>query len=258
MQTTYSSRDRPRCRYATAEEVLAEFFDVRMRLYATRKAAQEKSTAARRDRLANRARFLDMVVRGEIELTRRNKRELADLLEAKGFTPVANFGDAAAPPPGDASYAGGGEEDAGATAAAAAAPADGDATALGAAAAGTAGAGAGASPERYSYLLSMQLWQLTREGVDTALAAGAGAEAELAALQVRAWRYAFPYVHPIGLMDIRIEGLAGGHVAGGPRGALGRAQPARVRAVSAPQRVVASGIAVRAFSRSHLVAVSLT
>ena len=152
-------------RYATPADILTDFIAVRRALYAERKAHLIAVLGDDVERLANRARFILAVVRGELRVSNRRKAELlAELHDAgyKGFEPAAG----AAASAGDDAQ--GADDD-------------------GAAAGISTGIGGNGSDlpvallsRRYAYLLSQPLWSLTMEKVDALRAELAGKEGKKA------------------------------------------------------------------------------
>lgn len=125
-------------KYDTPEDVLREFYGLRLGLYAKRRASLLRAAEAELLRLSNKTRFIIAVVDGELVLSNRKRADIEADLEARGFDRLPSNKKKAA--------------------AAAAAAAEGEAE-------DGADAGAGAA-ESYDYLLSMSLVSLTLEKVE--------------------------------------------------------------------------------------------
>jgi len=142
-------------KYDSPEQLLREFFSLRMVMYAKRKAALLAALSGEWERLDNKARFILEVVKGTFKVSNVPKATLLQELADKGysmFDPAAGKGSAGV----DAEE----EEEDGAAAAKVLTPSRG-----------------------YNYLLSMPLWSLTEEKVAALTAELEAKEAELAALR---------------------------------------------------------------------------
>lgn len=123
-------------KYETPEEIIAEFYELRLVLYQKRKAHLTDQLTEQWTKLDNRVRFIKAVISGELVVANRKKADLLNELQAKGYTPYNRTPASAA----DADAAGVDEA------------ANDDTTAATASSA-------------YDYLLSMPLWSLTHEKV---------------------------------------------------------------------------------------------
>eukprot|EP00899_Mesostigma_viride_P024673 jgi/Mesvir1/5390/Mv15465-RA.1 len=154
-------------KYNTPEDIIREFYDMRLPLYEARKADQVAHIEANLVRLNNKARFVLMVVKGELVISNRKKADLLADLAARGFAPLtgpakAGASKAAASPEETT------EEDS----------EEGEEGAAGPVTAVAAKKGGG-----YDYLLSMPLWSLTLEKVQELCRERDELEKELVALQ---------------------------------------------------------------------------
>ena len=141
-------------KYDSPEQLLREFFSLRMVMYAKRKAALLAALSGEWERLDNKARFILEVVKGTFKVSNVPKATLLAELADRGysmFDPSAGKGSAGVDADEDE------EEDAPSKA---------------------------LTPSRgYNYLLSMPLWSLTEEKVAALTAELEAKEAELAALR---------------------------------------------------------------------------
>ncbi|KAL8737626.1 MAG: hypothetical protein Q9181_001499 [Wetmoreana brouardii] len=125
-------------KYATVEDILKEFYGVRIKYYQRRKAYMLAQMNKDLEKYTNQARFIKMIMDGQLIISRKKKADLVQELKAKKFKPIAKVTDASkqgelAPIADDDEES---EED----------------------------IETGASS--YDYLLGMPLWSLTRERVD--------------------------------------------------------------------------------------------
>ncbi|CAH9108152.1 unnamed protein product [Cuscuta epithymum] len=74
-------------KYDTPEQIMEEFFIVRLEFYAKRKAILLEFLETELLKLDNKVRFILGVVRGEIIVSNRKRAELLEELREKGFTP---------------------------------------------------------------------------------------------------------------------------------------------------------------------------
>jgi DNA topoisomerase-2 len=123
-------------KYNSAVDILTEFCHVRRKVYDARKAHMVAKLTRDQQILSNKARFILMVVKGELELRKRKRADILKDLQKHGFKPMSEL---------DAILEGRDEktEDA-------AAPAE----------------EADADKSDYDYLLNMNLWSLTYEKVE--------------------------------------------------------------------------------------------
>jgi len=133
-------------KYNSALDILQEFCKLRRSVYVTRKAYLVSKLTREKEILSNKARFILMVVKGELELRKRKKADLLKDLQKHGFKMMSEL---------DAIL-----EDSGKTAnsaeAASAAKAKED----------SGEPEAEAEKTDYDYLLGMNLWSLTFEKVE--------------------------------------------------------------------------------------------
>jgi DNA topoisomerase-2 len=77
--------DRRLHKYATVEEVIDEFYVVRMKAYASRKAYLVKAVEERLVKLSNRAKYILETLEGTIDLRRKTKQQVSDLLSSHHY-----------------------------------------------------------------------------------------------------------------------------------------------------------------------------
>ncbi|KAI4171577.1 MAG: hypothetical protein LQ343_004169 [Gyalolechia ehrenbergii] len=128
-------------KYASVEDILKEFYGLRIKFYERRKAHMLSEMTKELEKMTNQARFIQMIIDGQLVVSKRKKVELVKELKAKNFKPIAKAVDAIkegelAPIADDDEES---EED----------------------------VETGASS--YDYLLGMPLWSLTKERVDKLL-----------------------------------------------------------------------------------------
>ncbi|MCJ1304555.1 DNA topoisomerase 2 [Hypocenomyce scalaris] len=128
-------------KYATVEDIMKEFYGVRIRFYEKRKAWQLAEMHKELEKLSNQARFIQMIIDGKLVVSKKKKKDLVAELKQKGFKPFAKVADASKqdelePARDDEAET---EED----------------VEMGASA--------------YDYLLGMAIWSLTKERVDKLL-----------------------------------------------------------------------------------------
>eukprot|EP00887_Chlorella_sp_A99_P005643 scaffold1.g5643.t1 len=138
-------------KYTSPEDILREFFQLRLDHYAKRKALLLASAEADLLRISNKVRFILAVVSGELRLSNRRKADVEGELEAAGYDRLANSKKKAA---------------------AAAAAADDDEE-----------GGAPATGLSYDYLLSMPLASLTLEKVQALQSEAGETEARVETLR---------------------------------------------------------------------------
>mmetsp|Transcript_35793 Transcript_35793/g.64661 ORF Transcript_35793/g.64661 Transcript_35793/m.64661 type:complete len:1405 (+) Transcript_35793:113-4327(+) len=128
-------------KYNTALGILQDFCKLRRQMYVKRKAFLVAKLTREAEILSNKARFILMVVKGELELRKKKKADILKELQQKGFKMMSEL---------DAILVeGGGKVDAPEAKAKADADADAD-----------------AEKTDYDYLLGMNLWSLTFEKVE--------------------------------------------------------------------------------------------
>jgi DNA topoisomerase II len=84
--------------YPTPEAIIDDFYALRVDLYAKRKAHMLARLAAATEKLANRARFVLAVVRGDLIVSNRRKAELLAELHDAGYRAFAAGDDESASP----------------------------------------------------------------------------------------------------------------------------------------------------------------
>jgi len=143
-------------KYNSALDILKDFCKLRRSMYEQRKAYLVAKLTREKEILSNKARFILMVVKGELELRKRKKADLLNDLQKRGFKPMSEL-DAIITRAGPTKQA----------------PAAGDNKALAASkenAEDDPGGGvaedASAEKSDYDYLLGMNLWSLTFEKVE--------------------------------------------------------------------------------------------
>ena len=75
-------------KYETPEEILVDFFQLRMEYYKKRKAHLIEETRSKSDITSHRARFIQAVVNEEIRVFKKRKRDLEDEISARKFPKV--------------------------------------------------------------------------------------------------------------------------------------------------------------------------
>lgn len=75
-------------KYATVEEVIDDFYQVRMRTYVARKAYLVKELEAKLVKLSNRAKYILANLDGSIDLRRKTAVQVSELLTLQGFAQV--------------------------------------------------------------------------------------------------------------------------------------------------------------------------
>lgn len=78
-------------KYNTALDILKDFCKLRRRMYDKRKAHMVAKLSRDKEILSNKARFILMVVKGEIELRKRKKADLLKDLQKRGFKPMSEL-----------------------------------------------------------------------------------------------------------------------------------------------------------------------
>merc|ERR1719163_151101 len=78
-------------KYNSALDIMHEFCALRRKVYVQRKAYMVAKLSREKEILSNKARFILMVVKGEIELRKRKKVDLLEELKRKGFTPMSEI-----------------------------------------------------------------------------------------------------------------------------------------------------------------------
>ncbi|XP_015259935.1 PREDICTED: DNA topoisomerase 2-beta [Cyprinodon variegatus] len=146
-------------RYDSVQDILKEFFELRLHYYKLRKDWLQGSLGAEAAKLSNQARFVLEKIEGKISIENKSKRELIRMLVQKGYEsdPVAAWSKAQEKAQ---------EEDA----------PDGNESD------GSVDSGSTSGPN-FNYILNMPLWCLTKEKVDELLKQRDQKRAELNDLQ---------------------------------------------------------------------------
>ncbi|KAI8823024.1 DNA topoisomerase, partial [Fimicolochytrium jonesii] len=124
-------------KYESVQEILEEFYELRLEYYEKRKAYLTAKLKSELNKLSNQVRFVLEVIQGDLIVHNRKKANVVQQLRARKYSPLGKDGEEMKV--GDESTESGGEAEEG-----------------GAAAAGGHG---------YDYLLSMPIWNLTMEKV---------------------------------------------------------------------------------------------
>ncbi|KAJ5814553.1 DNA topoisomerase II eukaryotic-type [Penicillium riverlandense] len=127
-------------KYASVDDILKEFFTLRLKFYERRKQHQLSELQRDLDKLSNQARFVQMIIDGKLVISKKKKPVLVAELKEKGFKPFPKVSDAAKM--GEDQPVVEEEEDE---------EADKDTEVLSSA---------------YDYLLGMPIWSLTQERVE--------------------------------------------------------------------------------------------
>ncbi|KAJ5231890.1 DNA topoisomerase II eukaryotic-type [Penicillium citrinum] len=126
-------------KYATVDDILKEFFTVRLKYYERRKQHQLSELQKELEKLSNQARFVQMIIDGKLVISKKKKSVLVNELREKGFKAFTKVADAAKLGEDEAVVEEGEEDD------------DADVEVL---------------SSSYDYLLGMALWSLTQERVE--------------------------------------------------------------------------------------------
>ena len=126
-------------KYENVEAILDEFYRFRLGMYARRKAHLLETMHKHLDKLSNQARFVEMIVLGQLVVSKKKKVLLVGELQKLKFKPFPKIADAAKA--GEKADAVEGEDDQ-------------DDSEL------------NAQASAYDYLLGMPLWSLTQERID--------------------------------------------------------------------------------------------
>eukprot|EP00929_Paragymnodinium_shiwhaense_P044864 TRINITY_DN22_c0_g1_i1.p1 TRINITY_DN22_c0_g1~~TRINITY_DN22_c0_g1_i1.p1 ORF type:complete len:1434 (-),score=498.53 TRINITY_DN22_c0_g1_i1:234-4535(-) len=78
-------------KYNSSLDILQDFVKLRRQVYNNRKAYLVAKLTREKEILSNKARFILMVVKGELELRKRKKAELLKELQKKGFVPMSEL-----------------------------------------------------------------------------------------------------------------------------------------------------------------------
>lgn len=80
--------DRKLHKYATVEEIIDEFYAVRMKVYADRKAYMVTDLQDRLKKMTNRAKYILENLNGEVDLRRKTAQQVADLLTSRKYDKI--------------------------------------------------------------------------------------------------------------------------------------------------------------------------
>ncbi|KAI9040564.1 DNA topoisomerase 2 [Aspergillus affinis] len=81
-------------KYAGVDDILKEFFTVRLKYYERRKQHQLSEMQRELDRLSNQARFVQMIIDGDLVVSKKKKSALVAELKEKNFKPFPKVKDA--------------------------------------------------------------------------------------------------------------------------------------------------------------------
>ncbi|KAL4880533.1 DNA topoisomerase [Aspergillus karnatakaensis] len=143
-------------KYNTVEDMLREFYAVRLKYYERRKQYQLGQLQKELERLSNQARFVQMIIDGELVVAKKKKAKLVVELKEKNFTPFPKVADARKAGEKEKVVEASEDEEESA-----------DSNDLG---------------NAYDYLLGMAIWSLTQERVEKLLRQVGAKEVEIDAL----------------------------------------------------------------------------
>merc|ERR1719191_2345755 len=83
-------------KYESALDILKDFVNLRLNVYDKRKKYLISKLTREKEILSNKARFIIMVVKGELELRKRKKADLLKDLKDRKFTPWSELEDPSA------------------------------------------------------------------------------------------------------------------------------------------------------------------
>ena len=126
-------------KYATVDDILKEFYHVRLKYYERRKQHQLSELQRELEKLTNQARFIMMIIEGKLVISKKKKAILIHELKDKGFTPFPKVADAVKMGEDEPVLEDGDEQD------------DKEVEVL---------------SNSYDYLLGMPMWSLTQERVE--------------------------------------------------------------------------------------------
>ncbi|KAL9015708.1 MAG: hypothetical protein Q9185_006903 [Variospora sp. 1 TL-2023] len=81
-------------KYASVEDILKEFYGVRIKFYEKRKQHLLAEMTRDLEKMTNQARFIQMIIDGQLVISRKKKQDLVKELKAKNFKPIAKAVDA--------------------------------------------------------------------------------------------------------------------------------------------------------------------
>ncbi|KAL9036453.1 MAG: hypothetical protein Q9214_006126 [Letrouitia sp. 1 TL-2023] len=76
-------------KYATVEDIMKDFYNVRMKFYEKRKAHQLSEMNKDLEKYTNQARFIQMIIDGKLVVAKKKKADLIKELKDKNFKPIA-------------------------------------------------------------------------------------------------------------------------------------------------------------------------
>ncbi|CAG8364500.1 unnamed protein product [Penicillium salamii] len=82
-------------KYATVDDILKEFFAIRLKYYEKRKQFQLSDLHRELEKLSNQARFVQMIIDGKLVISKKKKPHLVVELKDKGFKPIVKVAQAA-------------------------------------------------------------------------------------------------------------------------------------------------------------------
>ena len=82
-------------KYATVDDILKEFFVIRLKYYERRKQHQLSDLQKELEKLSNQARFVQMIIDGKLVISKKKKPVLVTELKEKGFKPISKVAEAA-------------------------------------------------------------------------------------------------------------------------------------------------------------------
>lgn len=82
-------------KYSTVDDILKEFYTVRLKYYERRKQHQLSELQKELEKLSNQARFIQMIIDGSLVISKKKKSVLVNELKEKGFKPIAKVVEAA-------------------------------------------------------------------------------------------------------------------------------------------------------------------
>ena len=82
-------------KYSTVDDILKEFYTVRLKYYERRKQRQLSELQKELEKLSNQARFVQMIIDGSLVISKKKKSVLVTELKEKGFKGIAKVVEAA-------------------------------------------------------------------------------------------------------------------------------------------------------------------
>ncbi|RJE26696.1 hypothetical protein PHISCL_00927 [Aspergillus sclerotialis] len=81
-------------KYSTIDDILKEFYTIRLKFYEKRKQYQLNQLQKELEKLTNQARFVQMIIDGDLVVSKKKKNVLIDELKEKGFKPFPKVAEA--------------------------------------------------------------------------------------------------------------------------------------------------------------------